>query len=264
MSLTNCTGDNTLVVFSHPNHELAVYGWLQHIKPHLVYLTDGGGAARVDQTRQGLTKIGLLEKATFLNHSEASFYQALLDTDATFFRNVAGQVRVVVERTGPNFVFCDAVEFYNPVHDMSLPIVKAAVANKNISIYEIPLVYQKPGSAETYELQRMPTSRRDSCEIYSLTREELEQKHHARDQVYTILARDMGPLINSVSPTQARSEYFALSGSGLSTPSSERVLRYEWRARLLKQQGTIPDIIEYQKNYLPLTMNMLAAKIASQ
>ena len=83
---------DTLVVFSHPNHEVAVFGLLQRWRPALLYLTDGGGADRVAQTEQGLRSIGLLDRATFLNKSEASFYQALLDVDQPFFDEVAEKV----------------------------------------------------------------------------------------------------------------------------------------------------------------------------
>ena len=41
---------STIAVFSHPNHELAIFGLLQRLRPRLIYLTDGGGPERVAQT----------------------------------------------------------------------------------------------------------------------------------------------------------------------------------------------------------------------
>jgi len=55
-------------------------------------------------------------------------------------------------------VYCDAVEFYNPVHDMALPVVRAAIAGRDIAILEVPLIYQKAGQIEAFELQRVPES----------------------------------------------------------------------------------------------------------
>lgn len=86
-----------LAVFSHPNHELAAFGLVQRLRPHLLYLTDGGGAARVAETRRGLESIGMAEHARFLDHSEGSFYAALLARDATFFRQIADAVRSEIE-----------------------------------------------------------------------------------------------------------------------------------------------------------------------
>ena len=61
----------------------------------------------------------------------------------------------------PRQVLCDAVEFYNPLHDMSLPIVAAALnGGADAAVFEVPLVYQKSAKEEAYEVQRMPPSRR--------------------------------------------------------------------------------------------------------
>jgi hypothetical protein len=47
-----------LFVFSHPNHEGAVLGMVQRLRPHLVFLTDGGGERRVNETRAALPEPG--------------------------------------------------------------------------------------------------------------------------------------------------------------------------------------------------------------
>src|SRR5262245_32431351 len=67
-------GARTLAVFSHPNHELAVFGLLQRLRPDIVYLTGGGGPKRIAETEEGLASIGLLEQARFLNYAETEFY----------------------------------------------------------------------------------------------------------------------------------------------------------------------------------------------
>jgi len=159
MSLTART--TKLVVLSHPNHELAIFGFLQRFRPHLVYLTDGGGQPRVEETRRGLESIGLLEHAHFLGHPEKSFYDALLARDSALYEEVASQVCTCFQALKPEQVFCDAIEFYNPVHDISLPIVRAALDGQvGASVFEVPLVYQKAGEGESYVVQRMPGSRR--------------------------------------------------------------------------------------------------------
>ena len=52
----------SLVVFSHLNHELAIFGLVQRLRPNLIYLTDGGGKDRIGQTKAGLEQIGLSVK----------------------------------------------------------------------------------------------------------------------------------------------------------------------------------------------------------
>src|SRR5690606_279399 len=99
-----------VAVFSHPNHELAVFGLLQSERPALVYLTDGGGERRVEQTRRGLAGIGLADSARYLGYAERSFYEALLEQDVAFFLEVAARVRDALTEVAPSRVLCDAVE----------------------------------------------------------------------------------------------------------------------------------------------------------
>ena len=61
-------GAVTVMVFSHPNHELAVFGLVQRLRPRLVFLTDGGGARRVEETGRALDGLGLRAHATFFNY----------------------------------------------------------------------------------------------------------------------------------------------------------------------------------------------------
>ncbi len=42
-------------------------------------------------------------------------------------------------------------------------------------------------------------------------------------------------------------------------PEVNRVLRYEWRAALLKQRGTIHNPITYADHYAPVVERLLAA-----
>src|SRR5205085_5283405 len=117
----------TLIVFSRPKQELVSYGLLQRLRPYLVYLADGGGGARLAETRRGRGSIGLFGRACFLNHTEASFYEALLARDCEFYRAVAEEVRLSARALRPAWILCDAVEFYNPLHDMALPVARAAL-----------------------------------------------------------------------------------------------------------------------------------------
>src|SRR5207247_1574969 len=148
-----------LLVLSHPNHELAVFGFLQRCRPHLLYLTDGGGAARVEETRRGLSSIGLDGQAQFLNLQESACYEALLRCDVAWCETVAAAVQEVIASAHAQVVLCDAVEFYNPVHDLSLLVVQRAARRwPGLAVFEVPIIYQRPGAGESYEVQRLPAA----------------------------------------------------------------------------------------------------------
>jgi hypothetical protein len=52
-----------LLVTGHPNHELAIHGFVQRMRPHILFLTDGGGEARSAESRAALARLGLAESA---------------------------------------------------------------------------------------------------------------------------------------------------------------------------------------------------------
>ncbi|HKO98469.1 MAG TPA: hypothetical protein VJU86_15840 [Pyrinomonadaceae bacterium] len=252
----------TLIVFSHPNHELAIFGILQRLRPHLLYLTDGGGRERVAETKRGLGRIGLLEQATFLNHSEATFYESLVAGDNSFFGQVTAQVSAVVGLLKPAQVLCDAVEFYNPIHDLSLPIVRAAIPSReNTPVLEVPLVHQKNLASEEYEVQRLPGSRQAEQIEMRLTEEELDQKLFARETIYLSLADQMGPLLSELPRAHTGLEVVAPARSAVPEPTTDQILRYEWRAELLRSRGEFSTPITYSDHYLPIASELFCANV---
>jgi hypothetical protein len=254
---------NRLFVFSHPNHELAVFGYVQRLRPRLLFLTDGGGPERLAETRAGLESIGLLHNARFLDHTEAAFYDALVEGNIAFFQSVSAEIRDEIDRVTPDEVYYDAVEFYNPVHDMSTPLVRRALPSSfKGREYEVPLVYQQEGPGESYEIQRFPRSQqRDEVSI-RLTDGELEAKVSARDRIYSQLRQQMGPLIGRLPLEHLKSEVVARTLDSLPTPDATRTLRYEWRGQLLKARGEVDNVITYVHHYLPIAMGLGARAFA--
>ena len=76
-----------LMIFGHPAHELALFGFLQRFQAQIVVITDGGSEERIRQSRTGLESIGL--DASYLRFAENDFYAALLCRDITFFEAVS-------------------------------------------------------------------------------------------------------------------------------------------------------------------------------
>src|SRR6185503_5972515 len=90
-----------LVVTGHPNHELAIFGFVQRARPHLLFLTDGGGQERIDESRRALASIGALHRARFLGWREQTLYDALLARDVELLRRLAGEVRAELIAMAP-------------------------------------------------------------------------------------------------------------------------------------------------------------------
>jgi hypothetical protein len=248
----------SLVVYGHPNHELATFGLLQRLTPHIVFLTDGGSEERLQQTREGLSSIGLLDRATFLNYGEREFYDALLQRDDRFFAAIAEVVRDHVTRLGAKHIFCDAVEFYNPVHDMGLPLARAALKGKDdASLCELPLIFQANESDELFIFQRPPKLRIAESSTLSLSEEEFEAKGAAKDHVYTILMRQLAPQLRKVPREHWTTEYVFPAREEVPRPGADMRLRYELRAALLLERGEIAEPILYREHYVPVAAALL-------
>lgn len=248
------TSAPTVAVFSHPNHEIAVLALLKKIRPFIIFLTDGGGKAREEETRKGLRSIGLLENAIFLSHPEQAFYDALLLLNTDYFHQIAFQVRNLLSQTKPEQIICDAVEFYNPVHDLTLAIVGSADDAPWSGTYEIPLLYQKPKGKDSFGVQTVPDGL--PRQEFALTAEETELKVRALQETYTILKQTLGPLLLS-SPAALKTETLFPASTPLRWPDPGRFLRYEHRAATLKAEGKVESEITHSFHFLPVVAQLL-------
>lgn len=250
----------SLFLFSHPNHEVAVYGTLKRLQPVVIFLTDGGGAARVEQTKRGLDFILDLQRAHFLNHSEQSFYEAVLTNDLKFWRSVVDQVSDIIRRHQPSEIYCDAVEFYNPVHDMSLPVARAAAKDSpKTALFEIPLIYQKNTGEKNYELQSVAKDLAGQAVNNDLMQEELDAKTSIlAGDTYSILKSQLGNLISDAMARRAHREEFLKARRQLPRPASDQKLRYDERGIIQKNAGLVAKAITYKDHYAPLYNGLCA------
>jgi LmbE family N-acetylglucosaminyl deacetylase len=247
----------TVCVFSHPNHELATFGLIQRLRPTLVFLTDGGGEHRINETQKGLASIGLADRAIFLPNTEQSFYDALLHVNTGFFLDVAGDLRAILKREKPEQILCDAVEYYNPVHDMTLPIVSNADDAPWDGIFEVPLIYQKPGPGESYGVQSAPAGQPGQI-VVPLTETESASKRNALENTYTILRDTLGKVLLSC-PDALKQETLYPASTPLRWPDPGRILRYELRAKELMARGEVPSEITHAYHFIPLAAHLTRA-----
>lgn len=240
-----------LIVTGHPNHELAIFGFAQRFRPKLVFLTDGGGEERVNETRRALGALGMLDNARFLAWTEKSLYQALLDRDIAVFAQLAQQVRSEILACAPRQVLCESIELYNPLHDITLPLVRAATRGlEGIEILEFPLIAQVAEPGERYRIQRLPETRKTA--ILRLSDEELAVKQQAREEHYLSLRRQLGAVLDEVDRDHLAEEHFAPALDEMPTPGQHHLLRYERRAQDLQRRGEIDRVITYRDHFLPV------------
>lgn len=243
-----------VVVLGHPGHELAMFGLLQRHPPDAVLVvSDGGPPERTAQSRLGFASIGLSSRVRYLGYPEEAFYLALLDADRALLETVVADLRAAFDLIQPTQVFCDAIEFYNPVHDITLPLVRAALGGSSAAVYELPLVYEVAGTPERYCVQRAPDHLAGRRIVFELSAAELEAKVAARDRIYRSLHDQAGPELLRVSHADlGREEAYASPERVAGPGSGSRAMRYERRARQLFAEGRIARMITYADHFAPM------------
>jgi len=118
------------LVVAHPGHELRVYGWLEATRPRVFVLTDGSGRStrsRIASTDDVLAGAGATRGDIYARLTDTDFYTAILDHEFDLFKRLADELADELIREKILCVAGDAVEGYNPAHDVCRLIINAAV-----------------------------------------------------------------------------------------------------------------------------------------
>lgn len=121
-----------ILILAHPGHELRIFHWLERNQPVVSILTDGSGGdkdSRVAYSAASLATAGATPGPVFGPMSDQAWYQAILDGDPSPFCNVVDRIAASAAGAPEVSVVADAVDGYNPVHDLA-SAVGTAVARK--------------------------------------------------------------------------------------------------------------------------------------
>jgi hypothetical protein len=118
------------LVVAHPGHELRVYGWLERERPEVFVLTDGsgsGGQSRVPSTAEVLRRAGARPGSVFGRFSDRALYEVILEGRIEVLAGLAGELAGALIERGVETVAADAIEGFNPAHDLCRLLADAAV-----------------------------------------------------------------------------------------------------------------------------------------
>jgi len=143
--LTALPSRTPVLVVAHPGHELRVYGWMESAAPRVCVLTDGsgsGGEARLESTTRVLAGTAARQGSVYGWMSDRAIYSAILARDFARFTALADQLAEELEANGADCVVGDAVEGYNPSHDVCRLVINAAVRmlGRDVPTYDFLLV----------------------------------------------------------------------------------------------------------------------------
>lgn len=118
------------LVIAHPGHELRVHRWLELARPVVFVLTDGSGhtgRSRLSSTMAILERAGAVPGPLYGRLSDRSLYQAILSSDTDLFAGLAEELAMALDATAVDYVAGDAIEGFNPGHDVCRLLLNAAV-----------------------------------------------------------------------------------------------------------------------------------------
>jgi hypothetical protein len=119
------------VVVAHPGHELRVFNWMERERPLYCCLTEGSGgagASRMASTDAIVQRAGARPGPIYGRYSDKSIYRLLLDGRTDVFVALARELADALVDASVECVAGDAVEGFNPSHDVCRFVIDGAVA----------------------------------------------------------------------------------------------------------------------------------------
>ena len=243
--------ERPLLVVAHPGHELRVHAWLHRERPGVLVITDGSGrqaSGRVARTAAILERAGAAPGRLFGRYSDARLYRALLACDVEFAVGVVEEIVAAVQSWRSRVVVSDALEGFNPGHDLCAACVDVAAAvlarrhGHDVSRLDFLL--------DGVELGGSRPRRRDEV-VIRVDPTALAQK--LRDvREYEEIALDVGSLL-------ARHGEDALHDEVLRPVAGSRALReppeppgYERVGEQRRAAGHYSEVIRRREHFLPL------------
>jgi hypothetical protein len=139
---------SAVMVVGHPGHELRVYGWLTQTRPVVHVLTDGSGSdgqSRIASTSSLLEHAGARRGGIYGRMTDREVYASILAGDHGRFLALAEDLAASLVRENADLVAGDAVEGFNPSHDVCRYIINAGariasqMSGRAIPCYAFPL-----------------------------------------------------------------------------------------------------------------------------
>ena len=122
---------NAAVVVAHPGHELVIHHYLERRRPLYFCLTDGSGGtgqSRLASTSRLLHGVGAFRGSIYGRFSDKEVYRILLDRRVDVFVDLVNELAGNLIDADIECVAGDAMEGFNPAHDLCRALIDSAVA----------------------------------------------------------------------------------------------------------------------------------------
>ena len=241
---------NAALIIGHPGHELRIHHWLETARPLTFVLTDGSGRgqrSRLPSTTRVLRKAGAKTATIFGRWTDAEAYEILLSGNLRALTSITAELTRSLVENDIRGVVADAMEGYNPTHDLCRYITNAAVlivertTGRKIGNFDFVLV-APPDAA--------PAAIRDECVHLQLDQPALTRKRRAAEN-YPELKAEVDAAISKFGIEIFATELLRPVIPDLSANFSGQPY-YESYGENQVKQGHYEKVIRYRENVLPL------------
>jgi AcrR family transcriptional regulator len=238
------------LVIGHPGHELRVFGWLGMARPSVSILTNGSGRSgesRLGSTSKVLESAGASRGSIYGRLSDKEAYQALLSRDFEVFTSMAAEMAHSFAQPGVRYVVGDAIEGYNPIHDVCRLLVNAAVALAARDCGREIVNFEFVVSGDPAKLQA------DDNALNLTLEDEAFQQKLAAIRGYAELSADVDDLFTTYGSDAFRVECFCPSGrEPMDKRLSSQPPLYESIGEKRVSKGYYDRVITYREHVRPL------------
>lgn len=242
----NCSAP--VLVVAHPGHELRVFGWLETARPLVCVLTDGSGSAgegRIESTSGLLGRTDSRPGPIYGRMSDRQVYSDVMAGRHGTFLRLADDLAETFAAYGADCVVGDAVEGYNPSHDVCRLVVNAAVrmAGAGASNWDFVLV-GAPGEC--------PADLRDAACFVELDDDGLGRKLEAAHG-YTELAGEVEAAVGRFGVAPFRTECLRPSDPADRYGwTADQIPFYERYGEARVAEGVYRQVLRFREHVLPL------------
>lgn len=151
MSINNGSNGKVAVILGHPAHVLRIYRFIEIYKPIIYIITDGSGSkgeSKLDHVTRIIEDCGASTSRLTCRFTDAEMYRVIRDAVT---ETLHGLVEELSEDLGKNDVAVvagDAIEGFNPIHDLCRYLINAAVkihsSRKNRTVGNFDLLLDGP------------------------------------------------------------------------------------------------------------------------
>jgi hypothetical protein len=243
-------GGHAALIIGHPGHELRIHHWVETARPLTFVLTDGSGRghqSRLPSTAIVLRRAGARPAPIFGRWTDAQGYQILLSGN---LRALAGLTRELGQALVANeiqAVVADAMEGFNPTHDLCRHLTNAAVLTAERStgrkIANFDFVLVAPPDTASEEI-------RDQCIRLQLDPAALSRKRVAAEN-YPELKEEIDAAISKFGLEIFATELLRPVVADLSATFDDQPF-YEIHGADRVKEGHYHQVIRYREHFRPL------------